>query len=76
MASHDDRAIVFEREKRPFWTILAAVCVPPFGFAALLHRSRSRIVVTATEEGTGTAVTVYGTAPLNVRRGFAELRDA
>lgn len=63
------------REERPAWTIVAAVLAFPFGLLCLLHKRRSRIVLSF-EGGAnrGTLLTVYGVAPLSVRRAFAELR--
>ena len=74
LVSHDDRAIVFEREYRPAWTIAAAILVPFFGLLTLAHKERLRIVVAlAPAPGGGTEVTLYGRAPLGFRRAFAEL---
>lgn len=60
---------VFLRSERPAWTIVVAVLLFPFGLVALLYRERSQVVLkgTRTEHGL-TAVDVYGTAPLAVRR--------
>lgn len=75
LASHDPAAIVFERERRPRWTIAVAVFVFPLGLIALTHKERRRIVVTlAPVAGGGTELTVYGRAPLGLRRAFAELQ--
>jgi hypothetical protein len=60
---------VFVRDERPAWTIAVAVLLFPFGLLALTHRSRSHVVVHASRVDHGvTAVDVYGTAPLAVRR--------
>jgi hypothetical protein len=75
IASRDERAVVFEREERPPWTIAAAVLVFPLGLFALAHRRRRRVVLTFADAGGGTQITVYGNAPLAVRRAFAELGD-
>ena len=65
----------FMLEERPAWTIVAAVLAFPFGLLCLLHKRRSRVVLSF-EEGAdrGTLLTVYGVAPLSVRRAFSELR--
>lgn len=74
LARRDDDAIVFERERRPRWTIAVAILVFPIGLVALTHKQRRRIVVTlAPACGGGTELTVYGSAPLALRRAFAEL---
>ena len=75
LVSVTDRLVVFEREQRPGWTILAAVFVSPFGLLALTHTRRSRIVVAFTDEVGRTEIAAYGWAPLGVRRGLAELGD-
>jgi hypothetical protein len=64
----------FARMHRPAWTILAAVLLFPFGLFALMYREVSQVVVAAasTEHGV-TAVDVYGTAPLAVRRVVRDL---
>ncbi len=60
---------VFVRSQRPAWTIVIAVLLFPFGLLALLYHERSQVVVKATPTEHGlTAVDVYGTAPLAVRR--------
>jgi hypothetical protein len=64
---------VFVRFRRPTWTIVVAVLLFPFGLLALLYRERSEVVVAAatTEHGL-TAVDVYGTAPLAIRRAIRD----
>jgi len=76
LRSLDPGAVVFERDERPGWAVIAAVFLFPFGLLALTQRRPRRIVVAfaATVDG-GSEITIYGTAPLGVRRAFAELRD-
>jgi hypothetical protein len=65
----DPATRVFARSQRPAWTIVIAVLLFPFGLLALLYRERSQVVLKATPTEHGlTAVDVYGTAPLAVRR--------
>lgn len=72
----DARAVVFEREERPGWTIAVAVLVFPLGLLALSQRRSCRIVVAfAPARGGGSEITIYGTAPLALRRAFAELAE-
>ena len=64
---------VFERSERPTWTVVAAVLLFPLGLLALAHRSRSQVVVAASSVEHGlTAVDVFGTAPLAVRRAVRD----
>ena len=64
---------VFERMERPMWTIVVAVLLFPLGLLALAHRSRSQVVVAASSVEHGlTAVDVFGTAPLAVRRAVRD----
>jgi DUF1707 SHOCT-like domain len=64
---------VFVRSHHPTWTIVVAVLLFPLGLLALLYRERSEVVVAAapTEHGL-TAVDVYGTAPLPIRRAIRD----
>jgi hypothetical protein len=75
ITSRDERAVVFEQDERPGWTIAVAVLVFPFGLLALTHRRKRRVVLSFADSGSGTEVAVYGSAPLSVRRAFAELHD-
>jgi Domain of unknown function (DUF1707) len=75
IVAHDERVVVFERDERPGWTVLVAVLLFPLGLFALVHRRRSRIVLTFVEADRGTEITASGTAPLPVRRAFTEIRD-
>jgi Domain of unknown function (DUF1707) len=60
---------VYVREERPAWTLVVAVLLFPLGLIALAHRVRSHFVVSAKRADHGlTAVDIYGTAPLAVRR--------
>lgn len=64
---------VFVRSQHPTWTIVVAVLLFPLGLLALLYRDRSQVVVRAAPiEHDLTAVDVYGTAPLSVRRAFRD----
>jgi hypothetical protein len=76
LASRDERAVVFEQDERPGWAIALAIFAFPFGLLALTARRRRRIVFSFADAGGDTEMTVYGTAPLGVRRAFAELREA
>jgi hypothetical protein len=67
--------LVFERADRPIWTIAVAIVVFPIGLVALLHRRTCLVQLTFDELGEGhTRLTIHGSAPLTVRRAFAELR--
>ena len=71
-----DGRLRFERETRPGWTYLVAVFVFPVGLLALLYKDRERITIDLDEFDDGTTqLVVIGTAPLPVRRAFAELQD-
>jgi DUF1707 SHOCT-like domain len=72
----DDRAVVFEQDERPGWSIAVAVFLFPFGLLALTARRKRRVVFSLTERDGLTELTVYGTAPLGIRRAFARLREA
>ena len=74
--SNDAQAIVFERDRRPFWTVVLAVVVFPVGLVALLHTVRSRVALSFADTENGTEVTASGTAPLWIRRAFAELGES
>jgi hypothetical protein len=64
---------IFTRSQRPTWTVVVAVLFFPFGLFALMYRERSEVVVSATQVEHGlTAVDVYGTAPLPVRRAIRD----
>ena len=71
---HDEPAKrVFVRSERPTWTIVVAVLLFPFGLLALTYRERSQVVVSAAPTQHGlTAVDIYGTAPLTVRRAIRD----
>ena len=57
-------------------TVAVAVLVFPLGLLALSQRRSCRIVVAfAPERGGGSEITIYGTAPLALRRAFAELTE-
>jgi hypothetical protein len=67
--------LAFERSDRPVWTIVVAIVLFPFGLLALLHSRTSRVQLTFDElAGNRTRLTIHGSAPLTVRRAFAELR--
>jgi Domain of unknown function (DUF1707) len=67
--------LVFERSERPVWTIVVAIVAFPFGLLALLHTRTSRVQLTFDElRENRTRLTIHGSAPLAVRRAFAELR--
>ena len=67
--------LVFERSERPVWTVLVAIFAFPIGLLALTHTRTIRVQLDFQELGENrTRLTVYGTAPLSVRRAFAELR--
>jgi hypothetical protein len=53
---------------------VVAVLTFPVGLVALAVHETQRIVIAMDElEGAKTAITVYGTAPAAIRKGFAEL---
>ncbi len=71
-----DGRLRFERETRPPWTYLVAVFLFPFGLLALLYKDQERITIDLDEFDDGTTqLVVIGTAPLAVRRAFADLED-
>ena len=70
----DDR-LRFERRRRPAWTFVVAVLIPVLGWFALLHKDRVRITIDVAETERGTRLVASGTAPLALRRAFAELED-
>ncbi len=75
----DATRLVFTRERRPFWTIAAAILIPVFGLLALLAADRdvSQVVVSATELDRGrTVVDIFGVAPGRVRRAMAQLEQS
>jgi len=71
--SEEPTTRVFARTQRPTWTIVAAVLLFPLGLLALLYSERSQVVVSAMRvDDNLTAVDVYGTAPLAVRRAIRD----
>jgi hypothetical protein len=74
LIQREDDRLRFEREVRPAWTFLGLL-LPPFGLIALLHKDRERITIDLAEDEHGTHLVASGTAPLAVRRAFAELED-
>jgi hypothetical protein len=71
-----DGRLRFERETRPPWTYPVAIFLFPFGLLALLYKDQERITIDLDELDDGTTqLVVIGTAPLAVRRAFAELQD-
>jgi hypothetical protein len=75
LIQREDDRLRFERELRPLWTIPVAIFLFPFGLLALLHRNRDRVTIDLAEDERGTHLVATGTAPLPVRRAFAELED-
>jgi len=65
--------LVFQRSRRPIWTIAVAVLLFPFGLLALLYTDEARITIDLQPSGNSTLVSASGVAPLTVRRAFAEL---
>jgi hypothetical protein len=64
---------VFARSQHPTWTVVVAVLLFPFGLFALMYRERSQVIASATQTEHGlTAVDIYGTAPLSVRRAIRD----
>jgi uncharacterized protein DUF1707 len=63
----------FTSRRHPGWTFVVAVFLFPFGLLALLHTTGSELVVRMGQSGPETTMTVYGAAPLAVRRTFARL---
>jgi hypothetical protein len=71
-----DGRLRFERETRPVWTFLVAVFMFPIGLFALLYKDRERVTIDLDEFDDGTTQLVAsGSAPLPIRRAFAELQD-
>jgi hypothetical protein len=74
VGSAPDR-LVFQRAERPVWTVVVAICLFPIGLIALTHTRTMHVQLDFEELGERRArLTAYGTAPLAVRRAFAELR--
>lgn len=72
----DDEALAFHRRRRPAWTILVAIFAFPVGLVALLHTELDEIVTEIGRSSAGgSALLIYGTGSLAVRRAFAQLRD-
>ena len=69
---HPDR-LVFVRERRPAWTIVVAVLVFPVGLLALIYKEREAITVEFARRAGETLCLAQGTAPLPIRREFAQL---
>jgi Domain of unknown function (DUF1707) len=65
--------LVFERSRRPAWTIVLAVLFFPLGLVALLHKDVARVAIHLSPAREGTLVAASGTAPLAVRRAFRQL---
>jgi hypothetical protein len=64
---------IFVRDERPTWTIVVAVLLFPLGLLALTYRARSQVVVSAAADDSGvTAVDIYGTGPIAVRRAVRD----
>jgi hypothetical protein len=64
---------VFARRRTPGWVPLVVICTFPLGLLALLARAEDRITIDLQPDGARTRVSAYGTAPLAVRRAFAQL---
>jgi hypothetical protein len=64
---------VFSRRRTPLWVIPIVVVAFPIGLVALLIRTEDRIAIELVPDDGGTVLYVQGTAPLPVRRAFAEL---
>lgn len=64
---------VFVRRRTPLWVVPIVIVAFPFGLLALLIRTEDRIAIELVPDGRGTVLFVQGTAPLQVRRAFAEL---
>ncbi len=70
--AEDELRLVFR--DRPGWTVAAALLVFPLGLLALTHRPEHELGIRVAEGTFGDAsVSVYGVAPLAVRRTFARL---
>jgi Domain of unknown function (DUF1707) len=69
-------SLTFERSERPVWTIAVAIVIFPVGLVALLYRRTYRVQLTLDDLGENrTRLTIHGSAPLAVRRAFADLRS-
>ncbi len=64
---------VFSRRRTPLWVVPIVIVTFPLGLLALLIRTEDRIALELVPDGRGTVLFVQGTAPLQVRRAFAEL---
>jgi Domain of unknown function (DUF1707) len=71
---HSRTSLIFERRARPVWVPVVAVLLFPFGLVALVYKETQRLAIALDELGPSrTALTVYGKAPRQVRKAFAEL---
>jgi hypothetical protein len=66
--------LVFARSRRPGWTIAVAVLLFPVGLVTLVHTVNDIITVDFVRERGRTLGYAQGTAPLPVRRAFAQLQ--
>jgi hypothetical protein len=74
LVRRSDTELEFSSRRHPVWTFVVAVLLFPFGLVALLHTAGSELVLRVSESGSeATTITVYGAAPLPVRRTFARL---
>jgi hypothetical protein len=64
---------VFVRRRTPLWVVPIVVVTFPLGLFALLIRTEDHIAIELVPDGRGTVLYAQGTAPLPVRRAFAEL---
>ena len=74
--SIEGNSLVFTRQRRPGWTVAAAIFAFPVGLLALLHTVSDEVVVDIeAAPGGGAALLAHGVGPLGVRRPFARLRE-
>jgi hypothetical protein len=74
LVSHSEGGLLFERSRRPTWTIFVAVFAFPLGLLALTVRTTERIAMSVEAQGTGrTALTVHGVAPRSIRKVFSRM---
>jgi hypothetical protein len=66
-------SLTYNRRYRPWWVWVLVVFTFPLGLLFLLLSRTATITVNLQEQGGGTAVTVVGVAPADVRSAFAQM---
>src|SRR4051812_10449484 len=75
LVERNPQRLVFSYARRPAWTILVAIFAFPLGLLALSYKDREQVIVDLAPDGAGTVLVAHGTAPLAVRRAFAQLDE-